>query len=399
ADETQLLPPQQPDPQRSYGGAMPPPHGAPADETQVLPPQAGPGLVAGPGTGPAPGGMPPSPHAQGNPESTQQLRRVPGRRRAGAREDAQPRQPQEKPFGLRPGAPEERQPPAEFDSLFRPAPDAGAGPAQGGYGYPHGSQGARSAHAPHPGGRPGDPGPAHGHGGSGGYEGGDGHDGYGYEPEEPRDAGGRRRSPVLIVAVAALAIVAAGLAGGAALNSGGDEPQPGETKTSQPSSEPGADGGTTGGDTAEEQAQALDELLADSNNSRDSVISSVENIKRCKKLGQSAKDLRAAAGQRDGLVERLGKLSLDKLPDHEKLSGRLEDAWKASAEADEHYADWADQVAGEDGCDDGEAKLTESLRKGHRASGDATSAKEDAAALWNPVAREYGLTERKPTQL
>jgi hypothetical protein len=36
---------------------------------------------------------------------------------------------------------------------------------------------------------------------------------------------------------------------------------------------------------------------------------------------------------------------------------------------------------------------------GSRASGEATTAKKEAAGLWNPTAKEYGLKERKYGQL
>ncbi|GAA4687415.1 hypothetical protein GCM10023347_48770 [Streptomyces chumphonensis] len=394
ADETQLLPPQP-----SYGGSPPPHRGVPgpADETQLLPPQG----VPAPGADAAS-----SAAAQGGPESTQQLRRVPAQQRAGrhraqppAQQSAQPpaqQPPPGKPFGIRPGAPEDRQPPAEFDSLFRPAdgtaavaPERPAAPGRAGYGYPQPRSGygyPQQAGGPHPGhaqppggpAGPGGPGP-------GGPQG----------PEEPYGTEGRRRNPLLVVAAAALVIVAAGLAVGVALSGGDEEPVEEPGRSAAPSAEPEE----PAGDTAAEQARALDALLADSNNSRDAVISSVENIKECTKLGKAAEDLRDAAGQRNDLVDRLDELDLDRLPDHEALTEQLTAAWKASAEADDHYAQWADDVAGSGGCPGGEARTTEALGAGNRSSGEATAAKKEAAALWNPIAREHGLSERQPTQL
>ena len=75
-------------------------------------------------------------------------------------------------------------------------------------------------------------------------------------------------------------------------------------------------------DPAEEQAVALDKLLADSGNSRTSVISAVANVKSCNNLGQAAKDLRDAAQQRTDLVTRLSGLTVDKLPDTRRADRR-----------------------------------------------------------------------------
>ncbi|MHC5906997.1 hypothetical protein ACVNF4_24315, partial [Streptomyces sp. S6] len=151
---------------------------------------------------------------------------------------------------------------------------------------------------------------------------------------------------------------------------------------------------------AEAQAQALDKLLADSGSSRAAVIQAVADVKSCDNLGKAASDLRDAAGQRNGLVTKLSALTVDELPDHEALTAALTKAWKASAAADEHYAAWADQVAGDKkGCRKGQAKTTPETAQGNKESGTATQQKAKAAGLWNVVAKKYGLTERQPTQL
>jgi hypothetical protein len=131
------------------------------------------------------------------------------------------------------------------------------------------------------------------------------------------------------------------------------------------------------------------------------VINAVGNVKSCKNLGQAAKDLRDAAAQRNGLVTRLEGLTVDQLPAHAELTTALTNAWKASAAADNHYAAWADQVAGNRKklCKGGQAKITGPAQAGHKESGTATTEKNKAAGLWNPIARKYTLTERQPTQL
>ncbi|WP_367658004.1 hypothetical protein [Streptomyces sp. TG1A-8] len=123
------------------------------------------------------------------------------------------------------------------------------------------------------------------------------------------------------------------------------------------------------------------------------------NVRQCKDLGQSASDLRDAAKQRGELVTRLGKLSVDRLPGNADLSAALTRAWQASAAADNHYAAWAGQVSGKKGCHKGQARSTGQTQAGNRESGTASAQKAKAAALWNTIAKKYGLTQRQPTQL
>ncbi|QDY77395.1 hypothetical protein [Streptomyces qinzhouensis] len=147
------------------------------------------------------------------------------------------------------------------------------------------------------------------------------------------------------------------------------------------------------------QAAALDKLLADSNNSRDAVVRSVANIRRCEELGRAATDLRGAAEQRRTLVARLQSLGVDRLPRGTELSAALIKAWRSSAAADDHYASWAEQVQGERGCRDGRARTTRRAVEGNRASAEATTAKRRAAAMWNAIAEDHELTERRAEQL
>ncbi|MEJ8643827.1 hypothetical protein WKI68_25585 [Streptomyces sp. MS1.HAVA.3] len=159
-----------------------------------------------------------------------------------------------------------------------------------------------------------------------------------------------------------------------------------------------APGGEAPVDPARPQAVQLDKLLADSNDSRAAVIKAVEDIKSCNNLDQAAADLRDAARQREELVTRLQELKVDKLPDHVKLSAALTKAWQSSADADDSYAAWADDVD-DDKCKDGKAKVTKNASDGNKSSGEATKAKESAAAMWNTIAGKYGLTKRDKSQL
>ncbi|MFJ8585789.1 hypothetical protein ACIRD2_14170 [Streptomyces sp. NPDC093595] len=338
----QPLPPEMPT------GAASAPAGPDADATQYIPPVAGhPGPVA--------------PPAGGDAEATQYLPPVPP-------------QPTGAPYGIRPGTPDERQPPAEFDSLFRS--DAGATQHMPRYDAPPAPQPQYPQHQQH---QP--------------YE----------QPyDEPQRPAPRRSAKVTLITAVIVGCTVVGLGAGALLSGGGDDPDARKDTTdvaAASSPAPGGSGAPTAADPVRTQAEALDKLLAESNDSRAAVIRSVENIKRCKSLDQAATDLLDAAKQRRGLVTKLQALQVDKLPDHTTLTASLTKAWQASASADDHYAIWAKQVDSKKGCKGGQARTTSHTAQANRASGEATAAKQQASALWNKIATSYGLTLRQPTQL
>ncbi|MFD8734687.1 hypothetical protein ACFV06_07165 [Streptomyces sp. NPDC059618] len=295
-------------------------------------------------------------------------------------------------YGMPAGEPGERQPPAEFDNLFRSEPaaagatqtlpriDGGAPQAPRGAGDPYGTGDPYGA-------QPGPGGP----GGRGaGRRGG---------PSDGGGGGGRSRVPV--IAAVGVGIIVLGVGAGALLSGGGGGGGTDDTGKTVAATSPASQGSSAAGaDPVKAQAVELDKLLADSSNSRGAVINAVANVKACNNLGQAAGDLRDAAKQRGELVTRLSSLAVDKLPDHDQLSTSLTNAWKASAAADNHYAAWADQVNnGKKGCHKGQARATGQTQAGDAASGTASAEKEKAARLWNAIASKYGLTQRTRTQL
>ncbi|MFF8784278.1 hypothetical protein [Streptomyces sp. NPDC015125] len=434
--------PQQPQqPQQQYGqppqgpsgelvratpqaGAPLPPAASDAEATALISPfdkQSG-----GPGAAPLPpeaGARPETPdesttmlraikpnqaRPQGQGQPMPQSQPMPGAQGAGDSEATQlippvgagaPPPPPGAPYGVRPGGPSDRPTPAEFDGLFRDGPGA------------PGQTGAPDSTAQLP--RFEDPGrPPYGQQGHGqqghgqqgqGYQGQQFPPGGGYDQQASYDDGGGRRrlAPAVIVGIVIVALAGAGLGLGWALSGGSDEGTAkkqdtgaGTTKAAKDSEQP-----KPSADPAEAQAKGLDALLGDSNNSRSSVIGAVNSIKSCSNLGGAAKDLRAAAGQRSALVKRLQQLPVDKIPQHSQLTAMLTKAWQSSAAADNHYAAWAGQVGSKKGCHKGKARLSRQTAQGNAASGQATTAKKQAAQVWNPLAKKYGLTERRPEQL
>ncbi|MFF3275648.1 hypothetical protein ACFYWU_32635 [Streptomyces chrestomyceticus] len=430
------------------GAPMPPAAGDP-ESTALLRPigaqrtqqaqqtQQGPtgGGTQGGQPGPMPGAAP-MPPAAGGPaggrpetpgESTRTLRAIkPNGPRPDAAPSAQPAQsappgadseatqfippigagtpPPGAPFGAQPGAPGnpsapgDRATPAEFEGLFRSGPGAAA-PAGTPGGVPDATAQLPRFDEP-------DQQPPYGQQPFGGRP---QFDQYALQGDHGPDGGGRRRrfAPAAVIGVAVVALAGAGLGVGWALSGGGED---GSAKKKQESG--GASGATKdegdgkdakqpspSADPVAAQAKGLDALLKDSNNSRDAVIGAVKSIKSCDNLDAAAKDLRDAAQQRNDLVSRLAKLPVDKLPGSGELTAALNEAWKSSASADNHYAAWAGQVKGKKGCPKGKARGGKEPAKGNADSGRATKAKQQAAKLWNPIAQKYGLTERRPEQL
>ncbi|WP_204163096.1 hypothetical protein [Streptomyces sp. CS131] len=375
------------------------PASQPLPYAQPLPPEAGPGapggdadatqyiapVPGGPGpVGPQPGG--------GDADATQYIPPVPG----GA------------PYGIRPGAPGDRQPPAEFDNLFRseepagatqqmPQFDAGQQPPS-----PYQQQGYQPQLQPQDPSQSGQLPPQ----APGGYQ--SGLQGFQSRAEDDGpvghqsgDAPRRRSAHIPLIAAVVVGCAVVGLGAGALMSGGGDsgkdDKQPVAAQSSPAEAEPTA---KAAADPAKPQAEALDKLLADSNDSRAAVISAVEKIKSCKDLDRADADLRGAAQQRRDLVTRLDALTVDKLPQNAKLTAALNRAWKASAAADDHYATWARQAKkNKSVCKGGQARSTNETARANQQSGVATQAKREASTLWNAIAGKYGLTKHTPTEL
>ncbi|MET9445759.1 hypothetical protein [Streptomyces cinerochromogenes] len=365
---TQYLPPVQAAPADGATQYIPPVPADPAAAsvheaaTQYLPPVAS-------------GALPPESAG----EETRYLGQVP-RQAAPAPSDAEATQYIPPYTAQAQGEGADRQPPAEFDNLFRGGPAGGDGPAGSTQQLPRVQQ-----QDAYPGPGPASYRPAQSS----------------YDEEAYDDAGGRRggRSRVPLIAAIGVGLVVLGVGAGALLSAGGDKDKGGDDKTVAAASPATQDSASPTADPARQQAVELDKLLADSGSSRSSVIQAVADVRRCDNLDQAAANLRDAAAQRNQLVTRLGKLTTDKLHAQGQLRDALTKAWQASAAADNHYAAWADQAKNRKVCHKGHARTTGEAQAGNRESGTASAQKTKAAALWNTIAQKYGLTQRQPTQL
>ncbi|MEZ0065132.1 hypothetical protein ABIA32_001120 [Streptacidiphilus sp. MAP12-20] len=227
----------------------------------------------------------------------------------------------------------------------------------------------------------------------GGYSDG-GYAGGGYEEEQEPPRSGPSMRAIAIGVVAACAVVGIGM--GAMLGGGTSSasPQASGSAVSQPTA--AKDGGAAKGISP--QAQALSALLDTAANNRQSVVAAVENIKACSGLPQDQQTLTAASQARANLVTQLAALKVDQLQQGAALVDALTRGWQASQQADEHYAAWAAASVGP--CQKhhhpqagGEGAA------GNNASGDATSAKKQASALWNAIAAANSLPAKTYSQL
>ncbi|MFE6050919.1 hypothetical protein ACFQ6N_09200 [Kitasatospora sp. NPDC056446] len=242
--------------------------------------------------------------------------------------------------------------------------------------------------------------PGYSQGGNQGYTGDYGQD-RGPDPDATQAGGSGRGRPSskLIIGGVVAGCAAAGVLVAVLVSGGGG----GET-TSDKKNSPVAAGSTSAPGTAsasgsgaavdpdvKAQAQPLSDLLGTASDSRSSVVSAVASVQKCDKLPESQQALTAAAGKRRELQSKLGQLKTDKLPGGQQLVEQLNAAWTASAQADDEYAAWAQDAQGS--CD-AKKQDNQHYKNAVQASGTATTAKKQAATLWNTIAGQSGLPNR-----
>lgn len=208
-------------------------------------------------------------------------------------------------------------------------------------------------------------------------------------------SGGRRISNRTIAAIAIAACAVIGI-GAAAMFADGDTPAQASTTAGASASAPASSGASNSQEKV--QAQALSDLLATASNGRSAVITAVGNVKSCQSLGQSQQDLTTAAGLRRQLIQQLGTLQTDALPNGTELVKVLREGWQASADADAHYAAWAGQS--KSNCaHKHQPKAGGELSQGDADSGMASADKAKASQLWNSIADATGMPRRSSVQL
>jgi len=154
---------------------------------------------------------------------------------------------------------------------------------------------------------------------------------------------------------------------------------------------------TSSQDARRQAAVGLSRLLAQSVTDRAAVIDAAEDVRGCgPSLSQDARTFTRAASSRQHLLSRLASLpGRSALP--AALLPNLTTAWQASAEVDTDLARWAADTMAR-GCHRN-SRSDAGLRASYAPESRATVGKHAFARLWNPVARQYGLTTYQPSQL
>ena len=142
---------------------------------------------------------------------------------------------------------------------------------------------------------------------------------------------------------------------------------------------------------AERQAATqLAALLPQSGADRGKVIDAVVDVQNCgSNLAQDATTFSTAASNRQTLLTKLGSLTgKSALPP--AMVSALTGAWQASAQADTDLAKWAQDELSH-GCHKGKTGNDANLKASYGPDGQATADKQSFTALWNPLARKYGM--------
>ena len=149
-------------------------------------------------------------------------------------------------------------------------------------------------------------------------------------------------------------------------------------------------------DARRQAAVGLSGLLAQSVTDRAAVIKAVADVRGCgPSLRQDARTLARAASARQRLLSRLANLpGRSLLPD--AMLSDLTGAWQASAQVDSDLARWADDKIAR-GCRRVGA-ADANLRASSAPEAQAIAGKQAFARLWNPIARQYGLTTYQRNQ-
>jgi hypothetical protein len=154
---------------------------------------------------------------------------------------------------------------------------------------------------------------------------------------------------------------------------------------------------TSSQDTRRQAAVRLSRLLAQSVTDRAAVTNAAEDVRGCgPSLRQDARTFTRAASSRQHLVSRLESMPGRSLLPAELLRN-LTTAWQASAQVDTDLARWAADTMAR-GCHH-KSRSNAGLRASYAPESRATAGKHAFARLWNPIARQYGLTTYQPSQL
>jgi hypothetical protein len=139
---------------------------------------------------------------------------------------------------------------------------------------------------------------------------------------------------------------------------------------------------------AAEQADGIARVLTDDGGPRALAAAAARNVAACTDVHTAVADLSAGATARSEALQRVRALPTDALTGGNELKAQLVEALAHAQRADQAYANWAAAVD-RTGC------RSAAMNDPERRTGDAESklaaaAGKRFAALWNPLAAEYG---------
>jgi serine/threonine protein kinase len=222
-------------------------------------------------------------------------------------------------------------------------------------------------------------------------------------PPLPPPQRNQRPGWLLPVVVMGVLIIAAAIAIAILVTSNGSKtpaaqkstsPSQSVTPSQTPSTSP-TPSATSSADAQRKAATALDSLLTDSASNRANVVAAVTAVGNCSDPSGAATTLTQAANDRQAELNRLQTLDLSALSGSNQLVGALTSSLDHSMAADQAFAAWANASIG---CS-GSASQDSNYAAASDASTAATASKQQFINLWNPVARQFGLTPRKTTDI
>ncbi|GGK40794.1 hypothetical protein GCM10010124_37060 [Pilimelia terevasa] len=145
------------------------------------------------------------------------------------------------------------------------------------------------------------------------------------------------------------------------------------------------------------QVTAVQKIIRQAGADRRALVTSVNQISRCRNVGASINTLKKVGVGRARSREGARALKTSRLPDGTTVATALAQAMDLSLAADRAFVRWGEE-ARRRGC----SKWT--LQNRHRddankASAGATAAKRRFAAAWNPIARQHGRPAIRETDL
>ena len=138
------------------------------------------------------------------------------------------------------------------------------------------------------------------------------------------------------------------------------------------------------------QASAIDRYLRQSGQARQGVGAAISAISSCTNVSSAVSALQYAAEVRSRVFGALASSEVSALPNGVAAVSHLRAAMQASAAADLHYAAWGRAVAG---CH-GRAPHNGEFSAAQHSDTIATTAKQQFATAWNPIAATYGLPKQ-----